>query len=247
MGNPRLFRVEGIIGEDTISEDLDVFFDKLIASYDIEEYIGYRQMDLKPCVDHASREFARTDHATAKEDSIPYQQDGSLKSPNKAPEQYNTVNELFEKNDNTNIACGFQDDNNSSNKRKKKKGSCNSDTKKRSRTVHDERQEDKQMLHDTFGFASLETAGTNWECGVRRSSRIKSRPLEFWRGEREGRASTRIEDYESDEKTNVVRVAVETHFLLLVAPCTEVPRRNRCSVFGKCDPQRRVSEFEVAF
>lgn len=31
---------------------------------------------------------------------------------------------------------------------------------------------------------SLAAAGTNWEAGVRRSTRIKSRPLEYWRGER---------------------------------------------------------------
>ncbi|KAJ4915889.1 centromere protein C [Raphanus sativus] len=31
---------------------------------------------------------------------------------------------------------------------------------------------------------SLAAAGTNWETGVRRSTRIKSRPLEYWKGER---------------------------------------------------------------
>ncbi|KAF7843311.1 centromere protein C [Senna tora] len=31
---------------------------------------------------------------------------------------------------------------------------------------------------------SLSAAGTSWKSGVRRSTRIKTRPLEYWKGER---------------------------------------------------------------
>ncbi|CAN8312264.1 unnamed protein product [Cochlearia groenlandica] len=114
----------------------------------------------------------------------------------------------------------LQEVNNSSHKQtseRRKRGSSYSHTKKRSKTNHNEIEEDKQMKtvsHESGGkkptkrkpnekeekkkqvkrvtreskiFSrrkSLADAGTNWEAGVRRSTRIKSRPLEYWRGEK---------------------------------------------------------------
>ncbi|ESQ35243.1 hypothetical protein EUTSA_v10006918mg [Eutrema salsugineum] len=185
----------------------------------------------------ASREVVRMDPFTVEEDSIPDQQGESSKSPNRAPEQYNAMDGSFEhaehiqgqhgeENNNTDTACGLQVENaqevhNSSHKqtnKRRNRGSCESNMKKRSKTVHDESEGDKKMKtssHESGGkkqtkiksnkgeekkqtkkltresklFSrrkSLAGAGLQWEkeSGVRRSTRIKSRPLEYWRGER---------------------------------------------------------------
>ncbi|VVA91457.1 unnamed protein product [Arabis nemorensis] len=186
--------------------------------------------------EYAIRDSARMDPSTLEEDSIPCQQDESSKSPNRAPEQCNTVDETFkheehiqgkhgEGNDNTDTACGAEVENaqqevhNSSHKesnKRRKRGSSDSSMKKRSKTVHGESEGDKQMKtlsHESGAkkqtkkrsnergekkqmktvtreskiFSrrkSLAGAGTKWESGIRRSTRIKSRPLEYWRGER---------------------------------------------------------------
>ncbi|CAH8353790.1 unnamed protein product [Eruca vesicaria subsp. sativa] len=50
-----------------------------------------------------------------------------------------------------------------------------------------EKTQKKTLTRESKMFSrrqSLAGAGTKWEAGVRRSTRIKSRPLEFWRGER---------------------------------------------------------------
>ncbi|GFY97017.1 centromere protein C [Actinidia rufa] len=79
---------------------------------------------------------------------------------------------------------------------------------------------------------SLAGAGTSWESGVRRSKRIRMRPLEYWRGERflygrihqslttvigvkyvspakgdEGKPSIRVKSYVSDEYKELVELA----------------------------------------
>ncbi|PSS07458.1 Ring-infected erythrocyte surface antigen like [Actinidia chinensis var. chinensis] len=79
---------------------------------------------------------------------------------------------------------------------------------------------------------SLAGAGTDWESGVRRSKRIRMRPLEYWRGERflygriheslttvigvkyvspakgdEGKPSIRVKSYVSDEYKDLVELA----------------------------------------
>ncbi|CAH2037489.1 unnamed protein product [Thlaspi arvense] len=63
--------------------------------------------------------------------------------------------------------------------------------KKQSKGKSKEREEKKQTKKGTTREGkifsrrkSLLAAGTKWESGVRRSTRIKSRPLEYWRGER---------------------------------------------------------------
>uniref|UniRef100_A0A1J3G8H8 Centromere protein C n=1 Tax=Noccaea caerulescens TaxID=107243 RepID=A0A1J3G8H8_NOCCA len=187
--------------------------------------------------EYASREAARMDPFTVEEDNIPDHQDESSKSPNRAPEQYNTMDGSFEhaehiqgqhgeENDNTDTACGRQEENaqevhnsaqKQTSKQRKRGGSSDSNMKKRSKTVRDESEGDEQtktLSHESGAkkqpkrksnereekkkqmkkvtregkiFSrrkSLAAAGTKWESGVRRSTRIKSRPLEYWRGEK---------------------------------------------------------------
>jgi len=189
--------------------------------------------NLERLAECASKEVTRP--FTVEEDSIPYQQGASSKSPNRAPEQYNTMGGSLEhaehnqglheeENVNTGSASGLQVENapevhkyshKQTNKRRKR-GSSDSNVKKRSKTVHGETGGDKQMktlphesrakkqtkgksnereekkpkktlTHEGKLFScrkSLAAAGTKIEGGVRRSTRIKSRPLEYWRGER---------------------------------------------------------------
>ncbi|EOA39763.1 hypothetical protein CARUB_v10008413mg, partial [Capsella rubella] len=188
---------------------------------------------LERLAEYASREV--TGPFIVEEDSIPYQQGASSKSPNRAPEQFNTVDGSFEhaddiqsqheeEKDNRDTACGVQVENpqevhNSSDKqrsKRRKRGSSDSNMKKRNKTVHGETGGDKQMKtlpHESGAkkqtkrksnereekkqkqtvtreakiFSrrkSLAGAGTKMEGGIRRSTRIKSRPLEYWRGER---------------------------------------------------------------
>ncbi|CAA7026078.1 unnamed protein product [Microthlaspi erraticum] len=188
--------------------------------------------------EYASKEAARMDPFTVEEDNISDQQDESSKSPNRAPEQYNTMDgsvehaehiqgQHGEEKDNTDTACGLQEVNaqevhSSSQKqtseRRKRGGSSDSNMKKRSKTVHNESEGDKRMETVTRDSGakkqpkrnsnereekkknqmkkvtregkifsrrkSLAGAGTKWDSGVRRSTRIKSRPLEYWKGER---------------------------------------------------------------
>ncbi|CAN8293231.1 unnamed protein product [Cochlearia groenlandica] len=97
--------------------------------------------------------------------------------------------------------------------KRRKRRSCYSNMKQRSKTMPDESQGDKQMrtlsheneankqtnrkskdgeekkqkktvTHEGTRRKSLAAAGTKCESGVRRSTRIKSKPLEYWRGER---------------------------------------------------------------
>ncbi|XP_010476654.1 PREDICTED: uncharacterized protein LOC104755878 isoform X2 [Camelina sativa] len=188
---------------------------------------------LERLAEYGSREVTRP--LIVEEDSILHRQGSSSKSPNRAPEQFNTMDGSFEhaepiqgqqeeENDNRDTACGLQVENpqevdNSSRKqrnKRKKRGSSDSNMKKRSKTVHGETGGDKQMAtlpHESGAkkqtkkqsnereekkqkktltreaaiFSrrkSLAGAGTKMEGGIRRSTRIKSRPLEFWRGER---------------------------------------------------------------
>ncbi|XP_010459103.1 PREDICTED: uncharacterized protein LOC104740251 isoform X2 [Camelina sativa] len=188
---------------------------------------------LERLAEYGSREVTRP--LIVEEDSILHRQGASSKSPNRAPEQFNTMDGSFEhaehmqgqqeeENDNGDTACGLQKENpqevdSSSRKhrnKRKKRGSSDSNMKKRSKTVHGETGGDKQMatLPHKSGAKkqtkkqsnereekkqkktltregaifsrrkSLAGAGTKLEGGIRRSTRIKSRPLEFWRGER---------------------------------------------------------------
>ncbi|KAG2268424.1 hypothetical protein Bca52824_062979 [Brassica carinata] len=65
-----------------------------------------------------------------------------------------------------------------------------SGAKKQTKGKENERKEKTQkktVTRESKMFSrrkSLAVYGTNWETGVRRSTRIKSRPLEYWRGER---------------------------------------------------------------
>ncbi|KAL1218424.1 Centromere protein C [Cardamine amara subsp. amara] len=187
---------------------------------------------LERLAENASREDTRTDLFTVEKDSIPYQQGASS---NRAPEQLNTMDGSFEhaehiqgqhgeKNENVDTACELQVEkaqevHNSSQKqtnKRRKRGSCESNMKKRSKTVHGDIGEDKQkktlpresgakkqtktksnergekkqkktVTRESKIFSrrkSLAGAGTKFESGIRRSTRIKSRPLEYWRGER---------------------------------------------------------------
>ncbi|KFK43814.1 hypothetical protein AALP_AA1G176700 [Arabis alpina] len=190
----------------------------------------------KRLAESAIGEAARMDPSTLEEDSIPCQQDESSKSPNRAPEQCNTVDEAVEHvehiqwqhgegNENTDTACGDEVENaqeevhsssHKESKKRRRRGSSDNNMKKRSKTVHGENEGEKQMetlSHESGAkkqtkrksnereekkqmktvtreckmFSrrkSLAGAGTKWESGVRRSTRIKSRPLEYWRGER---------------------------------------------------------------
>nr|AAU04611.1 CENP-C [Arabidopsis arenosa] len=199
---------------------------------DINEETGHLEM----LAEYASKEATRP--FTVEEDSIPYQQGTSSNSPNRAPEQYNTMDGPSEhaehnqglheeENVNTDSASGLQENalqevHNSSHKQTnklRKRGSSDSNVKKRSKTVHGETGGDPQMktLPHESGVKkqtkrksnereekkpkntrktltregklfsrrkSLAAAGTKMEGGVRRSTRIKSRPLEYWKGER---------------------------------------------------------------
>ncbi|KAF8054734.1 hypothetical protein N665_1318s0004 [Sinapis alba] len=74
--------------------------------------------------------------------------------------------------------------------KQKKTLSHESGAKKQTKGKSNERKEKTQkktVTRESKMFSrrkSLAAAGTNWEAGVRRSTRIKSRPLEYWRGER---------------------------------------------------------------
>ncbi|CAL9215142.1 unnamed protein product [Arabidopsis halleri] len=198
---------------------------------DINEETDHLEM----LAEYASKEVTRP--FTVEEDSIPYQQGTSSNSPNRAPEQYNTMDGSSEhaehnqglheeENFNTDSASRLQENalevHNSSHKqtnKRRKRGSFDSNVNKPGKTVRGETGGDPQMktLPDESGAKkqtkrksnereekkpkntrktlmregklfsrrkSLAAAGTKMEGGVRRSTRIKSRPLEYWKGER---------------------------------------------------------------
>lgn len=41
-----------------------------------------------------------------------------------------------------------------------------------------------QLYLNNYLYFVFLASGTSWESGVRRSTRIRSRPLEYWKGER---------------------------------------------------------------
>ncbi|CAH8382520.1 unnamed protein product [Eruca vesicaria subsp. sativa] len=121
------------------------------------------------------------------EENIPFQQvflltGESSKSPNTTLEQYIQEQEEHiqeqheEENDNTDTASGLQVAN------YQEEEAHNSSPKQAKKTT-----KVKKLTREAKVFSrrnSLAGAGTKWENGVRRSTRIKSRPLEYWRGER---------------------------------------------------------------